>query len=69
MDQSISILRNSILQNYYATMVDALKKEAGKTDKLTEAQLQKVFKASIKTYAESLSKNSADCEATLAELK
>ena len=69
MDQSISIVRDSILKDYYATMVESLKKEAGKTGNITEAQLQKAFKASIKTYAESLSKNSAHSEATLAELK
>ena len=69
MDQSISIVRDSILKDYYGTLVAALKKEAGKTDKITEAQLQKALKASIKTYSDSLAQNSVQSVETLAELK
>ena len=48
---SITIVRKIILQDYYAELVTALKKEAGSTKKLTKAQLEKAYKKAIESYS------------------
>lgn len=69
MDNSIPICRQTILRDYYSTLVSLVKKEAGTGNKITKAKLDKAIKTSLQTYAESVQANSSRAEATLQALK
>lgn len=51
MSGSITIVRKIILQDYYAELVAAMKKEAGTSKQLTKAQLEKAYKKAITSYS------------------
>uniref|UniRef100_A0A7S3HZF8 Calcium uniporter protein C-terminal domain-containing protein n=1 Tax=Favella ehrenbergii TaxID=182087 RepID=A0A7S3HZF8_9SPIT len=68
-ENSIPIARQTILRDYYTNLVQALKKEAGTGNKISQAKLDKAIAQSVKTFAQESQNDAARIEATLAMLR
>lgn len=69
LENSIAISRSVMLRDFYPILVANMKKEATTGGKITKDKLDKAIKASLKTYADTLSAESTKSQAVLDELK